>query len=245
MGTPSIFIRTGGCTLKCEGFGCTVTSPKDNSTIIKGCDSIHAVNAKHFAHTWNYYGEFYDLIMAVDDANEFSNGKYAELPDIVFTGGEPLLHHKDPVMFEAVEYFISRGHRVFFETNGTVDINFKEFPMYENVQFSLSVKMVDSGEPVEKRWKPVVVNNYLRNTKGSYFKFVASKEAIESGKFEKELFEFLNLIPTFAVVYLMPLGETTEQVEENARAVYEYAMKNGFRYSDRIHVRMYSDMRGV
>jgi organic radical activating enzyme len=103
--------------------------------------------------------------------------------------------------------------------------------------------MSASGEDKSKRWKPEVVNKYLINTEGSYFKFVLSKESIEKEQFE--VFEFLNQVPTFGIVYCMPLGENNEELIRNAKPVYEFAAKHGFRYSDRLHIRVYGDLRGV
>jgi 7-carboxy-7-deazaguanine synthase len=244
MGVPSIFVRSGGCNLKCEGFGCTTVSAKDNETIIKGCDSIHAVNVKHFKHMWNYYDEFSELVSDIQDKMISGDvNDHAEPVDIVFTGGEPLIHHTDPVLINTIEYFVSRGHKIWFETNGTIAIDFDKYPIYKLVSFSMSVKMSASGEPVHKRWSPEVVNNYLKNTKDSYFKFVLSKNSIK--KETGEVLEFLSQVPTFGVVYCMPLGETHEEVQENAKDVYEFAQANNFRYSDRLHIRVYGDLRGV
>jgi len=243
MGVPSIFIRTGGCNLKCEGFGCTMVSPLDNQTEILGCDSIHAVNSKHFKHTWTYYDTASEFVDAILEHYIIREGGNSEKPDLVFTGGEPLLHHTDPVMIGALEYFISRGHKVYFETNGTQFIDFEKYSIYKDVGFSISVKMSSSGEDKNKRWKPDVVNQYLRNTKGSYFKFVLSAKSLKEEA--KEVSEFLHQVPTFGIVYCMPLGETSSQLQENAQAVYEFAAENGFRYSDRLHIRIYEDKRGV
>lgn len=242
MGVPSVFIRTGGCTLKCEGFGCAVKSPLDDSEI-KGCDSIHAVNAKHFKHTWTNYSNFQDVVNDIELCFGEWMDKYNEKIDIIFTGGEPTLHHKDDVMIQTIEYYISRGHRVWFETNGTVDINFDLYPIYKKVNFSISVKMSNSGEPIHKRWKPEVVNNYIRNTNDSYFKFVLNKEQCISGG--EEILEFLSQVPTFGLIYCMPQGEITKEIQENAKYVYEFCLKNGFRYSDRLHIRIYEDKRAV
>ena len=246
MGVPSVFVRTGGCNLTCKGFGCKTISPLDGKTIITGCDSIHAVNAKHFKHTWIYYDCANDLISDIKkvlpDANTIENGN-AEKPVIVFTGGEPLLHHRDEVMIGTLEYFISRGYRVLFETNGTIPIDFNKYNIYKKVSFSMSVKMSTSGEERHKRWKPEVVNEYLKHTKNSYFKFVLSKESIENES--NEIFEFLSMVPTFGIVYVMPKGETAEEVNENAAAVYKFAVKHSLRYSDRLHIRIYDNKRGV
>ena len=247
MGVPSIFVRTGGCTLTCKGFGCTEKSALDGKTIIEGCDSIHAVNAKHFGKTWTQYSTFDELVNRIQENINHSD-IYSEKQDIIFTGGEPTLHHKDDVMLGTLEFFISRGHRVWFETNGTVPIDFDKYPIYRKINFSISVKMKTSGEKITKRWKPEVVNNYIRNTEKSYFKFVLSKAQIlqqDNYGQKDEIKEFLELVPSFAVVYVMPLGETSEHLNYNAKSVYEYALKNGFRYSDRIHIRMYDSKKLV
>lgn len=243
MGVPSIFVRSGGCTLTCKGFGCTTISALDNKTVITGCDSIHSVDSKHFKHTWDYYDNFYELVEKIKAKFPNISKGNAEPVDIIFTGGEPLLHHRDETMSKTIEYFISRGHRIFFETNGTVPVDFDKYPIYRKVNFSMSVKMSTSGEEVHKRWKPEVVNNYLANTKESCFKFVLSAQSLQEQT--DEIFEFLQQVPTFGVVYCMPLGETQKQLEENAYDVYEFALKNGFRYSDRLHIRIHNDLRGV
>ena len=242
-GVPSIFVRTGGCNLTCSGFGCTKISPLDEETIIRGCDSIMAVNVKHFKHTWTYYDSASDLVGAILEHYVIRPEGNSEKPDIVITGGEPMIHHQDPVLIGALEYFVSRGHQVFIETNGTQSIDFDKYSIYKDVSFTMSVKMSASGEDKNKRWKPEVVNQYLRHTKHSHFKFVLSKESIEN--VGTEVFEFLNQVPTFGIVYVMPLGETSEEVSLNAKAVYEFAALHGFRYSDRLHIRIYSDLPGV
>jgi organic radical activating enzyme len=107
----------------------------------------------------------------------------------------------------------------------------------------MSVKMSASGEPKEKRWKPDVVNNYLKNTKDSFFKFVLSKDSLK--KEADEVIEFLKQVPTFGVVYCMPLGGVNQDINTNAKSVYEFALHHNFRYSDRIHIRIYDDLEGV
>lgn len=241
MGFPSIFIRLCGCNLKCEGFGCEIENPKTGE-IIKGCDSIPAVSSV-FKDEWFKYECFDDLVADIISEMPKDLAYNEERTDIIFTGGEPLIQHKNEILIDTVKYFVSRGHKVWFETNGTIDIDFNKFPIYKQISFSISTKMKTSGEPIGNRWKPEVVDSYLMNTKDSYFKFVMSKDLLQDNA--KEIEEFLTMIPTYGTVYCMPQGETQEELIYNAKSVYEFALKNGFRYSDRIHIRIHNDKRGV
>lgn len=243
MGVPTVFLRTGGCNLRCPGFACETISPVDGTTL-KGCDSGHAVFNKHFKHLWHYYDDYMELVRNIQAEFITVDAHDNVIPtSITITGGEPLLHHADPVLLNTLEYFISRGHKIVFETNGTIAVDFDKYPIYRSVSFSMSVKMSSSGEDKHKRWKPEVVNNYLKNTNDSYFKFVLSAKSIDEES--TEVFEFLNQVPTYGNIWCMPLGETADEVQSNARAVYEFAAKNNFRYSDRLHIRIYDSLRGV
>jgi organic radical activating enzyme len=236
MGFPSIFIRLARCNLKCEGFGCEATAP--DGTIVKGCDTIHAVSPK-FRETWEKYVDWHDLTEAIGYQFPEEMAYNEEQVDIIFTGGEPLLFHDNPILINTVKFYLSRGHRVWFETNATIPVDFNEFPIYKKCSMSMSVKMMDSGEPVYKRWKPEVAESYISNTENSYFKFVVGPESFDS------IFTFLDEIPSYAPVYLMPKGATFDELKENAFDVYEFASEHGLRYSDRLHIRIHNDKRGV
>ena len=242
IGVPSVFIRLGGCSLSCKGFGCKEKSPIDGS-ILTGCDSIFAVNKKHFSGTWTKYDSWQYLSINIDNKVPVGMIYSEEKSDIVITGGEPLLWHKNTILINLIQYYISRGHKVWFETNGTIPVNFNLYPIYKKCSFIISVKMSLSGEPKEKRWKPDTINNYLINSKESYFKFVLSKDTLEEDKLE--MIELLGLIPTYGIVYCMPLGATIKELEYNAKAVYEFSVENNFRYSDRIQIRIFNDKKGV
>lgn len=213
-------------------------SPLDG-TDVQGCDSIHSANTKHFKKTWTPYTSFDELVETI---NSFIDNQFQEKQHIIITGGEPILQHKSQVFLDTIEYYISRGHEIFVETNGTIPIDFDEYPILRKVNFSISVKMSNSNEKESKRWKPEVAYNYMLNTKKSYFKFVLNKEQCQSNC---EIFDYLSRIPTYGTVYCMPQGATTQELNVNAKAVYEFCLYNGFRYSDRIHIRIYEDKRGV
>lgn len=56
--------------------------------------------------------------------------------------------------------------------------------------------------------------------------------------------EILSSIPK-CDVYLMPLGDTAEQINKNCEDVINMAIENGFKYCDRLHIRVWDNKRGV
>ncbi len=73
--------------------------------------------------------------------------------DIVLTGGEPLIYANEPIFVEFIDYLISQGHRVTFETNATIAPDFVRYPFYRDATYALSVKLSNSGEPYESTGK--------------------------------------------------------------------------------------------
>jgi len=54
------------------------------------------------------------------------------IPDVVITGGEPLLYHSDEVFYRVIELLVERGISITFETNGTIEIDFDRYPAYRD-----------------------------------------------------------------------------------------------------------------
>lgn len=235
VGNPSIFIRLGGCNLKCKGFGCKVNI---NGEEITGCDTIYAVDTKHFKDKWNYYSSFQELVEDVEKLINLKNNYYK--PDIVITGGEPTLYINNPVLIDTITYFISRGYRVTVETNATQEINFKKNNILKKVNFIMSVKLSSSGEPEYKRIKPEVINSILKETEYSCFKFVVDSKMCKEGL--SEIFDILKTVPYYADVFLMPLGENKEEIDSNIIAVADACKNFGFKLSDRLHIRVWGNV---
>ena len=90
-GVPSYFLRTGGCNLTCKGFGARYIV-KDKEKL--GCDTYFAVDSD-FASSWQKVANATEIIDKLK--REFDSIGY--LPDVVITGGEPLLYHNDRVFY--------------------------------------------------------------------------------------------------------------------------------------------------
>ena len=231
VGTPSVFVRLGGCNLGCQGFGVHTPSAKDDTIMIVGCDSIKAVHNEHFAHLWEKVEDLKPLIMTHLEGLSFN-------PDIVFTGGEPLLHYENACLIDALEYFIGQEYRVTFETNATIMIDFLKYPIYKQVTFSMSVKLENSGEEKKKRLNKKAIDAIVKNTKESFFKFVLSKEALCEEEV-KEISEGFD-IP----IYCMPMGSTARELAQNDKAVANFCIKKGYNYVDRMHIRLWDNEEG-
>jgi hypothetical protein len=137
-----------------------------------------------------------------------------------------------------------------FETNGTQDIT-EEFAIYltewgrwrnREITFSVSAKLPCSGEPWDDAIKPDVVIQY-QSLGTTYLKFVIATEEdykdaeCAIGAYRKAGFN--------GHIYLMPVGGTEQLYSLNNRSVAEIAMRNGYRYSDRLQIPLFKNAWGT
>jgi organic radical activating enzyme len=210
-GHPSVFVRVGGCNLKCPGFG------------ERGCDSYYAVD-KSYKNEWK--------LMSVEDIKKEIKKYMKFKPHLVITGGEPILYYKE--LYPLVDWF---DNLITIETNTTIEIDFEKYPKYKDVVFAMSVKLSNSGEKYNKRVKKEVIKNYAKNAEKSFFKFVIDKDL------KSEIEDIVSSINL--PIYCMPLGSDKKELEKNAVKVFEFCLKNGYCYSDRIHIRLFGKKKGV
>ncbi|MBL3519756.1 7-carboxy-7-deazaguanine synthase QueE [Arcobacter lanthieri] len=236
VGSPSIFIRFGKCNFSCVGFGVEYETPSGVKKC--ACDSYYAVD-KEFKDNWEKYNSHLDIINEVNKLIENSNYEYKI--DIVITGGEPLLYWNKIEFQKLLKYYIDNNHRVTIETNASLDINFNE-DFQKKIIFSMSVKLSNSLEPLKKRVNKKTLKHILKNTSKSYLKFVIGNDFLTQAI--DEIKDILSDIPK-CEVYLMPLGDTSKQIDENSIKVINLAIKYGFKYSDRLHIRVWNNKRGV
>ena len=231
LGTPSIFIRFARCNMRCEGFA--VEYKTANGEIKKSCDTYYAVDP--------YFKEQWQKLSSQDIINNVLKLQTNYNIDIVITGGEPLLHWNNKEFQELLKYYIQNNHKVTIETNGSLNIEFTE-NYQKKIVFSMSVKLSNSLEPFKKRVNIKALTAILNETNDSYLKFVVKKNNIEESK--KEIKEILKQIPK-SEVYLMPMGSTSKELDENSEAVIKMAIENNYKYSDRLHIRIWDNKRGV
>lgn len=231
-GNPSVFVRFGKCNMQCPGFEVEYETP---SGIKKcSCDSFYASDSA-FRDEWKKYKTSQELIVEVTKI----------LPsykvDLVITGGEPLLYWKDAEFQNFLQYYVENDFLVTIETNASIDIELNQ-SWHQKLMFSMSVKLSNSGEKLSKRVNIQTLQNILNTSKTSYLKFVVDKAFIEDAT--EEIFQITKQIPK-CEVYLMPLGDTSEIIDKNSLSVIELALEKGYKYSDRLHIRVWNNKRGV
>jgi len=234
-GVPSYFLRTGGCNLSCPGFGAEY---KVNGEVRLGCDTYFAVDSA-FAKSWIKADDAQVLIEALK--KEFLQIGYN--PHMVITGGEPLMYHTDTIFYTVIEWLVSQKIQITFETNGTVEIDFDKYPAYKSCIFALSLKLKNSGEPKEKRIISGALKNVQTHAKEAFLKFTIDAELVNTTALD-EINEIREILPELEV-YCMPVGESRDTIWKNDRAVFAFCMQHNFRYSDRLHIRVFDTTQGV
>ena len=124
------------------------------------------------------------------------------------------------------------------ETNGTL---MPGAAFIEKIdQINVSPKLANSRVPEVKRYQPDTLKKLAKLEKAD-FKFVLGDQS--------DLDEVQTIIGEASIkpdhVFLMPQARTLVELEENQHWVAEQAQNAGFRYSDRLHLRLYGAKRGV
>jgi organic radical activating enzyme len=150
---------------------------------------------------------------------------------VVITGGEPLLQQR--LLYEALVPFVI-DHIIQFETNGTV---LPKELVGMPATYVVSPKLSNNGaDPLPRRIRLDTLRWFA--ARGAHFKFVVGSE-----EDVREVDELVREVRP-AHIWLMPLGSTPEEVASRAPMVAQACLDRGWRYSDRLHIRMWGNERG-
>jgi len=227
-GTPAVFIRASRCNLHCVW-----------------CDTDHTWNFQgtpwtHEKDTVPGYAKFRksDVTFELTHAEAARRILDFRCSRVVITGGEPLLQETD---FLAMIRLIraERPDCVFeLETNAT------RIPSAELAaavdQFNVSPKLANSGVPEALRLHPAALE-FFASSPLAYFKFVVASPT--------DLAEIQTLRTRFGIpperTLLMPEGRSSAELDRSAPQIAALCRDLGFRFCDRLHIRLWGDRRGV
>lgn len=248
-GIPSIFIRVSGCNLRCRF---------KNSI----CDSAYS--------SFNPEKPIFDSMDDLVEAYETLAAQYPTTNHLVITGGEPMLYKEG--IDEFLKRIYKSNLKITIETNGTLPPlpykNYYQIDLY-SVSPKLSTSCVDYGDNIISKElienhnkKRINIGNlckYILSIPNYQFKFVYSgKECIDEIKdiykriddyvkenYSEEIYTHYNQIHPNKNTLLMPEGMTNDQISNSSQECAIVCMENGWRYCDRLHIRIWGDKRGV
>ena len=191
------------------------------------CDTKYTWDWEHY----NYRRE----VIALDVRQTEERILQFGCPHLVITGGEPLLQQKE--LAPLVTSLKGRGFYFEVETNGTI------IPSLELVrdidQWNVSPKLGTSGNALERRELPMVLD-FFRQLPNTHFKFVI----LEPSDIEQVCILRSKYKLAGERIILMPEGTTPEVLQKRSRWVSEACVREGFRFSMRLHILLWGDQRG-
>ncbi len=228
LGRPSVFVRLSLCNLYCIW-----------------CDTDY---------TWNWEGtRFPHRNDALEGYTKFKKADYIiqlpnteiircitqyNCPNLVITGGEPLVQKKDLLPLVKALKALDPAYHIEFETNGTI-LPGKELDGYSD-QYNVSVKLSNSRVDYADRIIPDAISFFARSPKAN-FKFVVDEAS--------DLAEIIALQEAFDIasdkIYLMPQGTKVSALQSKEMWLVDSCKAHNFNYTDRIHIRIFGDKRGV
>lgn len=250
-GVPSIFVRLSGCNLRC-----CFRNPEGGITT---CDTPYA-SFKPEALRYKTIGETLDALA------EYMV-EYPKIEHIVFTGGEPLLQQESlALLIEELDKYTSEESVLFtytVETNGTI---VPSQDMLNNISlWNVSPKLEGScafdegcgvSEALQEQHKrlrinPEALGSIAYNSQLCQFKFVwtgpeceAEIDSVIEAVSSNREFSRQNAQELMCIT-IMPQGIRPEEISANADQIVETCMRRGWRYSDRLQIRLWGNKRGV
>lgn len=195
------------------------------------CDTLAVWKAGN-AYSVN---EVLDILEQNDMIEKYRKGQH-----IIFTGGSPLLQQDS--LLDFCRRFESRfGFNPIYEVENEVtrEINLL-FANFISI-WNNSPKLSNSGMKRSIRYKPQLLQQALELS-GCGFKFVVDCEE-----------DWQEILDDFIIganvpknkIFLMPCGETQEQLSKNREMVADMCVKHGLRFSDRLHITIWDKKTGV
>ena len=117
VGQPTVFVRFGGCNLRCPGWP---------------CDTPYAIDPRQYRAEWK----------PTTITNLINQITLHHVHNICFTGGEPMLHYRTGLS-QVITHLFEAGYQLEMFSNGTVKY---PKHLYEHVDVVMDWKLPGSGE---------------------------------------------------------------------------------------------------
>ena len=213
-GRPAVFLRLSGCNLHCTW-----------------CDTPYTWD-------WTRYDRAREVkkLGTVEVAREIQE-RLGDMhpPLLVISGGEPLLQqHGITHLLALLPKF---PLRVEIETNGTI---FRKIPPSDrsHVAYNVSPKLphAAAGESVSM----YEVLDFWLEEEMARFKFVC--QTAEDVDAVAAIATRVGVVDSR--IWIMPEGRNVDELDARAPILGQQAVKHGFNFTDRAHIRIWGDKRG-
>ncbi|MDF1660412.1 MAG: 7-carboxy-7-deazaguanine synthase QueE [Planctomycetota bacterium] len=186
--------------------------------------------------SWEPTGEEMSVSSIVSKVLSFKSAKH-----VVLTGGEPMIATELP---ELTRILHEHSYHITIETAGTVDAELNADLMSISPKLANSTPDEKSGwesKHEDRRLKVEVIRSLMR--RGDFqFKFVVSSAAeLPEIQF---LLSSLGEVPPHKVL-LMPEARSIEEMTVKQEVLQELCKEHGYRYCDRLHLRLYGNTPGT
>ncbi len=161
-------------------------------------------------------------------ADIFTRIKHFPCKRVVLTGGEPTFQMRTFRML--IDLLHSRGYAIEVETNGIKPIPNKTLEKIQQV--TVGLKLDNTGTVFGTKWYKRIVDHYNRWPQVTY-KLVASTS--DDVRFVDEFLIKTEMIPPEKIV-LMPLGSTSEEIEQNGKDLVQWALLKNLRITTRMQI---------
>lgn len=223
IGRPSVFIRTAGCNLQCVW-----------------CDTPYTWNwtGTDFVHRDGQKFDRAAQVVSLEPEQILALLARYRTHHYVLTGGEPLIQQRAWVPLLRALREQTPEATVDIETNGTISPR----PDFDEhvTHYVVSPKLANAGMTPAQRLREKPLTFFAQSPKAS-FKFVVADAA--------DLDPVLDLQARYAIpadrIALMPEGTTVAALNAHSGPVSALCIRHGFRFSDRLHVRLYGNERGT
>jgi 7-carboxy-7-deazaguanine synthase len=222
-GVPSVFVRLAGCPLRCAWcdtkYALDPNAGDDLSIeqIINKVDSVS--RSSQVPLKKNIVNSAVSVCSAVKNGCRF----------VVITGGEPMINPQLPALVVTLK---KQNKHITIETAGI-----KFVPDLPCDLMSISPKTSNSGQKTQTLAATQLISHYPYQ-----LKFVVDSPD-DLAEIQLAIAQIGNVVPE--KVLLMPQAKTREELIAKSPLVADLCKHAGFTFSNRLHILLYNDRKGV